>query len=107
MNWFNSLIITFNNKNKKGAYSPLYHLKEAIMELKHDFFFRVTVTKSISGAGTENEKYGEEIIGEYNDEKSAKRKQKELMNAKNYLRYYNNIQIKKIYFDLDLMLINR
>lgn len=25
------------------------------MELKHDFFFRVTVTKSISGAGTENE----------------------------------------------------
>lgn len=69
------------------------------MELKHDFFFRVTVTKTISGAGTENEKYGEELIGDYNDEKSAKRKQKELMNDKNYLRYYNNIQIKKIYFD--------
>lgn len=43
------------------------------MELKHDFFFRVTVTKSISGAGTENEKYGEELIGDYSDEKSAKK----------------------------------
>lgn len=69
------------------------------MELKHDFFFRVTVTKCISGTDTDNEKYGEELIGDYSDEKSAKRKQKELMNAKGYLRNYNNIKVKKIYFD--------